>query len=182
LPAVDGARLHRIEDEAAFGVGAGADAAEALEAGVRAALVERMRVAALVVRLPDLDHGVGDRVARAVEHAALDTDALALGLWSGEVAARDAGEWIVVLLRRQTVREEGADRLRRRLFEGHGVSPPSASRCARAGRCRIRSRARNRASSRRWKSGRRAARGRRRARSGRWGRDRAADRRENTSA
>ena len=58
-------------------IGAGAEAAEAAEALVRAARVGGMGVAALRIGLPDLDHGVGDRLARAVEHAPDDADALA---------------------------------------------------------------------------------------------------------
>src|SRR6202011_161870 len=72
----DGARLDRFETVRPALVGSGA--AEALEGGIRVRpLIGRMRVAAGGIRLPDLDHGIVDRLAVAVEHATLDADAFA---------------------------------------------------------------------------------------------------------
>ena len=79
-----------------------------------------MGVAALRVGLPELDHGVRDRGAGAVEDPALDTDAFALGIGLAHRARGDAGHGIVVLLRRQAVGEVRADGLRRRLLQRHG--------------------------------------------------------------
>src|SRR3546814_9017530 len=86
-----------------------------------AARVGRWRVAPLRVGLPDLDHGVAGRLAVAVQHAAHEADALAVDIGRTQVTPEnvwgsDAGERrVAVLLGRQAVGEEGADRLRRRL-------------------------------------------------------------------
>src|SRR5262249_4981863 len=72
----DPARPEGLERIGAALVGSGA--AEALEGRIRVrTLIGRMRVAAGGIRLPDLDHGVVDGIAVAVEHAALDADAFA---------------------------------------------------------------------------------------------------------
>src|SRR5919108_1501838 len=62
LLAVDRARLHGLEHEAVFGIGAGASPAESLEAGIGTARISRVGIAALRIRLPDLDQGVADRL------------------------------------------------------------------------------------------------------------------------
>ena len=74
------ARLDRHELEAAAVDGAGAAEAEepVLERELRA-VVGRVRVAAGGVRLPDLDHAVGDRLAGAVEERAADPDRSRVG-------------------------------------------------------------------------------------------------------
>ena len=74
---IDRARLDRAEDEAVLRLGAGAETSEAAEILVGRRGVGGMRVAALRIRLPDLDHRVGDRHAGAVEHLAGDLDPLA---------------------------------------------------------------------------------------------------------
>ena len=67
--AVDRAGLHGVESESRLsGVGSGAEATEAAKTLVGRTAVGRMRIAAFRIGLPDLDHRVGDRLARAVEH------------------------------------------------------------------------------------------------------------------
>src|SRR5688572_28520069 len=70
----NGARLDGAEAEAAFRVGSGAP--EAGEFRIRPLPVGGMGIAARRVGLPDLDHGVIDRGAVAVEYPALQADAL----------------------------------------------------------------------------------------------------------
>src|SRR6266446_299545 len=65
----------------------------------------RMVVPALGVRVPDLENGVGDRCAVAVQHAALDGDLVAAG-----TARREVAPFGVV----HPEPEERAHRLRRR--------------------------------------------------------------------
>ena len=78
-----------------------------------------MRITAHRIGLPDFDQRVGDRIARAIEHPALDADVLPFGVAVRHLAAGDAGQvlLVTVLFRRQTVREIGANRLRWRLSE-----------------------------------------------------------------
>lgn len=92
----------------------GAATGKAAEARIRQrALVLRIREAPLRVGLPDLQHGIGHNDSVAVEHAALDPDAIA-----GDVGRqRRVGERIIPCIlagRRQAVFEERADGLRRR--------------------------------------------------------------------
>src|SRR5947209_7344261 len=70
-------RLHRLEGETARLVRAGAAEAGKVRVEQQLALIERVVVAAVTVRLPDLDHRVRDGHTVAVEHASLDADALA---------------------------------------------------------------------------------------------------------
>ena len=72
--------LHGLED--ALAVGIGFQAAEAVEVriGVAGAGIERVRIAALRVGLPQLDHRIAGRGrAVAIHHAEGEPDALALG-------------------------------------------------------------------------------------------------------
>src|ERR1019366_6595909 len=78
----------------------------------------RMGVAALGVGLPDFDHGVVDRQAVAVEHAALDVDFLTRGVRRYQVGADRFlpivdRAWfpVAAVVRRKTISEERADRL-----------------------------------------------------------------------
>src|ERR1700694_5452865 len=89
-------------------------AAETLQRVVAAARIGWMGVAAHGVSLPDLDQRVGDRVAGTVEYAALDTDALALNIAFGHLAAGQAAQvlLVTVLFRCQTISEIWPDRLR----------------------------------------------------------------------
>src|SRR3546814_6940747 len=87
LLVVDRAGLHGVEHEAVLRIGAGAAAPEAPERDV-AARVSRVGVASLRVGLPDLDHGVVDRRALAVQHAAPNADALALDVGSAQIRSR----------------------------------------------------------------------------------------------
>src|SRR5206468_3756720 len=104
----DRSGLDRLEPEAALVVGAGA--AEAGESGIERQVppVAGMTVAAVRVRLPDLDQRVRDRRAVAVEDAALDPDALTLHPVAGQDVERVA---------EQRVLEERPDGL------GRGHSP-----------------------------------------------------------
>jgi hypothetical protein len=77
-----------------------------------------MGVTALGVCLPDFDHGVVDRQAVAVEHAALDVDFLTGGVRRNQVGADRFlpvvdRAWfpVAAVVRRQTIGEERADRL-----------------------------------------------------------------------
>ena len=153
-----------------------------VNAQVRAAPIRRMRVATLGVGLPDLDHGVGHRVARAIEHAPDDADALARRLVVDQHGADERAERVAVLLGREPVGEKRARPSATASASGASLRSPSASLGGRAGRCRRRSRARNPARSRRSRSGRSGARARLPARPGRSGRAPAADRPESTSA
>ncbi len=86
-------------DGAAPAVGAGRGPADADEAGVQRqvpARIVRAGVAAARIGLPDLDHGVGDGRAVAVQHAADDLDHLA-----GHRAARAADVEQIVFGREQ---------------------------------------------------------------------------------
>src|SRR5665811_1095321 len=92
----------------------GGRAAEAGELGVRPRLLAaRMGVAALGVGLPDFDHGVVDRQAVTVEHAALDVDFLTGGVRRNQVGADRFlpvvdRAWfpVAAVVRRQTIGEE----------------------------------------------------------------------------
>ncbi len=81
LPGLDGV-------EAVDPVLVGGGAAEPLELRVRQrAIVARIGVAALGIRLPDLDHGVVDRLAVAVEDHAFDADLVAGDVRRDQVVA-----------------------------------------------------------------------------------------------
>ena len=75
-------------------------------------------IAAGAVCLPQLDQGVFDVSAIAVEDAALDADSLAHGLGSGQH---------VLTLARQAHREVRTDGLRRRLSTGSGAHGVAAA-------------------------------------------------------
>src|SRR5947209_19955492 len=103
-------RERRLRSAARPGDAAGLDGGEAIFAariGERAAEPAKpgalLRIAALRIRLPDLQHGIRNRLAVAVEHAAFDRDPLALPCSLGEIGP--AGP--------EALREEGTDRLRR---------------------------------------------------------------------
>src|SRR5450756_1061604 len=173
-PRLDGVEA---EDTVFFG-GRAAEAGE-LRIGARL-FAASMGVAALGVGLPDFDHGVVDRQAVAVEHAALDVDFLTGGVRRNQVGADRFlpvvdRAWfpVAAVMRRQTIGEERADRLRGRdvrhyifllrmiLSENRFPSPIRSRTClsgscasvfpyalesvrARAARCRSGSRAPNR--------------------------------------
>src|SRR5215207_8243967 len=140
-------RLHGAKGVASLGIAL--DAAEALEARVRKGGVGA-RIAPLPVRLPDLQHGVGDELAVAVDHAARDRDALADGVLGDEIVGGEIRDGVAPG-GRQGIGEIGARRLRRRDALGpaprrrrrisHRADLPSAWRRARAARCRSGSRA-----------------------------------------
>src|SRR5688572_21306051 len=93
------------------------DPAETLERRIGPARIARMRIASLPVRLPDFEQGAVDRRAIAVEQAALDADSLADRVRRHQIAADQLRPVIVdlaLLVRRQTGRGKGSDRLRRR--------------------------------------------------------------------
>src|SRR5665213_1922025 len=102
----------------------GGGTAETGELGVRARLLAAgMDVAALRVRLPDFDHGVVDRHAVAVEHAALYMDLRPRGVGRNQIVADGflpaiGAVWIPLgaALGRQAIGEERADGLRWRDF------------------------------------------------------------------
>src|ERR1019366_2828760 len=84
----------------------------------RRLLAARLGVAPLRGGLPDFDHGVVDRQAVAVEHAALDVDFLTGGVRRNQVGADRFlpvvdRAWfpVAAVVRRQTIGEERADRL-----------------------------------------------------------------------
>src|SRR6202012_796095 len=89
-------------------------AAESLEAGIGLrALVLRIGKTSLRVGLPDLQHAIRHRLAIAIEHPALDSDALARGIRRDQII--DEGVVPLILAaRRQTIFEERTDGLRRR--------------------------------------------------------------------
>jgi hypothetical protein len=55
----------------------GIDAGKAFERGVAATAVQRVRIAACTVSLPDLDHGIGHTDVVPIKHATSDQHALA---------------------------------------------------------------------------------------------------------
>src|SRR5690606_8945953 len=143
----DGTGLDRLEIELALRVRTRtAEAAEILVRALAAGIVGRMLITSGGVGLPDLQHRVFDRVARAVEHAAFETDVLA-----GRIG-RDknvAGQLALAENRlRQSDCEIGSDSLGRSLtchwtiplFGMLTSSFPWASPCGRAARCRSGSR------------------------------------------
>src|SRR4051794_3514482 len=107
----DAAGLDRAEAETAFRVGAGA--AEAGKFRIRPLLVGGMRVTSGGVSLPDFDHGIVDRRAVAVEHAAFDADALTGSVRRDQVIGDRLVPWII-LPGRERGCEKRSDRLRRR--------------------------------------------------------------------
>src|ERR1700722_16265861 len=84
--------LDRIEPEPVLRIGAGATAAKALKCAVAAARIRRMRVPPRPVRLPNLDQRVGNRIAGAIEHAALNADPLSFDIAFRHLAAGDGGQ------------------------------------------------------------------------------------------
>ena len=143
-------RLHGDELEAA-----GVHGSRATEAGEPAlerkllAIVRGMGVAAGRVRLPDLDHPVGDGISRAVEEHASDADRARVRLVHEAIRDRPAEE---------ADREVRPDRLRRRQPElSHRAAPRAVSPRGPRARCRSGSRAPSRARSARARTSRSAA-------------------------
>ena len=132
-----------------------------------------MRILAVRVGLPSLNHGIVDRLAVAIEHAAADRHTLAI-----DADGRNLGDLRVL----ENNRAERPYRLRSRHEQAH-LNAPSAWRRARAARYRSGSRARIRAPCSPSRTRRSGAGGHaRQARSCTSDRIRAADRPENTSA
>src|ERR1700674_541926 len=128
----NGTRLDGEKVEAAVLVGAAA--AEAVEGRIErllAAGVVGMVVAAGGIGLPDLDHGVGNGDAGAIDDPAVNSNSLPL---------RRIGDEHLVAFMVEAEGEERSDGLRRRMPERH-VSAPWEWPPARAARCRTGSRA-----------------------------------------
>ena len=122
--------------------------------GERIIVHGRVRIAAGGIGLPDLDHGVAERFAVAVEHAAFDADGFPGRVRRHQIVA-DGGRPIVIAGRER----DGEIRPDRLGWSDAGhVRAGPASGCGRAARCRTRRRAPNPAPWRRDRSARSSAR------------------------
>src|SRR5262249_17390026 len=113
-------------------VGATASKPSELRVGKRARVCWA-GITALGIRLPDLDHGIRDRLAVAVENPSLHADLLAGCIRCDQIVAEGVDP-IVFAVWREAVRKERADRLRRR--DTRHLIAPSGSVCDHAIRCR----------------------------------------------
>src|SRR6266403_4563536 len=169
IRAVDWAGFDGCERELSTSIGGNATETEEWNCIILRAGVFGVMIAAIGVGLPNFQNGVGDRLAVAIEHAAVNHKAFAHASF-GEIGAVQTVE---------ANAEEGAHGLRRRRGAGH-FSAPWAWHCARAERYQTGSPAIGRARCSASRMMRSSAVARlRRERCERWDRIRAMDRREN---
>src|SRR5260370_34268070 len=105
-----GAGLDGVERIVAVGVGAATPKPPECRIGQRT-LFLRIGKTALRVGLPDLQHGIRDRLAVAVEHPPLDPDAFARDVRGDEAIGKGVVP-LVFAVRRQAIFEKRTDALR----------------------------------------------------------------------